>query len=81
MASPVCLEQQQAMEDGCSTICSGRPIVADWDLNQSYLVDGLGLCSPNRWWPSDRFVFEELEAGALAERLHVMVRNCGREYS
>ena len=69
------VKQQQAMEDGCSTICSGRPIVADWDLKQSYLVDGLGLCSPNRWWPSDRFVFEEPEAGALAERLHVMVRN------
>ena len=38
-------------------------------------MDGLGLCSPNRWWPSDRFVFQQTSAAGLAEDLHELVRS------
>jgi len=55
--------------------CSGQPISSDWDLKRARLVDGLGLCSPNRWWPSDRFVFQQTSAAGLAEDLHELVRS------
>ena len=54
--------------------CSGLPITADWDLRRAQLVDGLGICSPNRWWPSDRFIFQEETAGILSTKLHKVVR-------
>ena len=55
--------------------CSGQPISSDWDLKRARLVDGFGLCSPNRWWPSDRFVFQSHPAAGLADDLHALVRS------
>ena len=59
---------------GFNKLCSGQPISSDWDLRRLQLVDGLGLCSPNRWWPSDRFVFQAGDSASLAGSLHDLVR-------
>ena len=54
--------------------CAGQPITSDWDLKRNGLVDGLGLCSPNRWWPSDRFVYQKGAPAQLATDLHALVK-------
>eukprot|EP00435_Cladocopium_sp_Y103_P061492 s851_g23.t1 len=65
----------EAVEDtpAFTPVRSGQPIATDWDLKRTALVDGLGLCSPNRWWPSDRFQFEQDTAQKFAEQLHLII--------
>ena len=52
----------------------GLPIIAEWDGSEKYLVDGLGLCSPNRWPPLARGANLGTEAKHLAEELHKRTR-------
>ena len=52
----------------------GLPIIAEWDSSEKYLVDGLGLCSPNRWPPLARGANLGTEAKHLAEELHNRTR-------
>lgn len=52
--------------------CASQPITSDWNLKRNGLVDGLGLRSPNRWWPSDRFVYQKGAPAQLAADLHTL---------
>ena len=71
--------QQQRLEDESDDYVGnskswGLPIMAEWDSSEKYLVDGLGLCSPNRWPPLARGANLGTEAKHLAEELHNRTR-------
>ena len=48
----------------------GKPVNAEWAGEEREIVDGFGLCSPNRWKPESRGWGLGVEARQLAESLH-----------
>ena len=61
----------------------GLPIIAEWDGSEKYLVDGLGLCSPNRWPPLARGAnlgteAKHLAGGVAQENESLGPKTCGR---
>lgn len=50
----------------------GQPILAEWAGDERQLVDGFGLCSPNRWRPEMRGWGLKPAAKGLATLLHDM---------
>ena len=71
------------VEESCATDrCSptdppnwGKPIKVEWSGEEREIVDGFGLCSPNRWPPECRGVGLTSDASELNQRLHDLLRS------
>ena len=52
----------------------GMPMVVEWAGKRRELIDGFGLCSPNRWKPELRGAFIPSGAAGLCEKIFGLVQ-------
>ena len=57
----------------------GSPLIVEWDGEVREFVDGLGICSCNRWRPECRGVGLDSEALDLSSKLFELVSSFVRE--
>ncbi|CAL1141183.1 unnamed protein product [Cladocopium goreaui] len=53
----------------------GRPLMVEWSGEEREIVDGFGLCSPNRWAPGCRGVGQSVRSMELNTKIHDLLRN------
>ena len=72
----------QKTDAGTTKVCGenwGSPMVTEWAGVEKDLVDGFGLCSPNRWDPSARGKNLPERARSLCQKLHRMAEKVVEE--
>ena len=57
----------------------GRPLMVEWSGEEREIVDGFGLCSPNRWAPDCRGLGQGSVSLDLNNSLHSLLRGFVRE--
>jgi hypothetical protein len=53
----------------------GRPMMVEWSGEEREIVDGFGLCSPNRWAPGCRGVGQSTRSLELNTKIHDLLRD------
>ena len=69
------VNQSPDLDEAYRAQCRGLPILVEWDGESRRLIDGFGMCSPNRWNPDLRGGNLSSEAVVLLEGFHSDLRS------
>eukprot|EP00435_Cladocopium_sp_Y103_P024615 s4687_g6.t1 len=53
----------------------GRPMMVEWSGEEREIIDGFGLCSPNRWEPASRCFGDDPHSRDLNFKVHELLKS------